>query len=179
MADLRPSGSCAACRVLSDVDGRIGCVTPLQYADADNVVVWVRPLIESRFEVTDYGEALTESMANKGADSRALDEFAKATARGQGVKFVNGRLTVQSDWDALGETVWRVATAATQLGRASRAVRPKQKQAAKESEFVSAVEHGLRSFNLRVDRDHRLDGASGHPTRPRSTCRPRELSLSR
>jgi hypothetical protein len=152
-----------SCRVLSAEDGRVGCVTPLQYADGDNVVVWIRPRIGDEFEVSDYGEALAESVWGRNADRRALEEFAADAAEGQGARFVAGRLFAECGWEDLGECVWRVAMASVQIAQVAGALRPRaQRESAKESEFATTVEQGLRSLRLDVKREKQLVGASGH-----------------
>jgi hypothetical protein len=147
-----------SCRALKD-DGRIGCLTPAEYPDGDNVVVWLRPLIGGEYEVTDYGDALAESVWGKNAERRALEGFATLAAKGQGVEYAGGRLLARCGWSELPEYVWRLATAATQLSQAAVAMRPRRSH---EVEFTAEVEQGLRSREVEVARDHRISGASGH-----------------
>ena len=148
-----------SCRVISATDGRIGCVTPLQHLDGDSVVVWIRPLAGQRYEVTDYGEALAESIAGRGQERRALEEFAASAAAGQGVRYFGGRLTTDCSSDDLAECVWRVALAIAQLSNASASLRPRRDR---EAEFVTTVELDLRAHQVPVERERALAGLSGH-----------------
>jgi hypothetical protein len=150
-------------RSLGDGDGRIGCVTPLQYPDGDNVIVWVRPRIDGEFEVTDYGDALAESVAGKTKERSNLEEFATSVAAAQGVRFVRGRLFAEAKWDRLPEYIWAVATVASQLAQAAATHRPRQQREPEpESEFVSVVAQDLGARGALVEREHRLSGKSGH-----------------
>jgi len=161
LSDLITEG--VSVRLLSEHDGRIGCVTPLQYPDGDNVVVWVRPRVDGDFEVTDYGEALAESVAGKTKERTNLEEFAASAALGQGIRFVNGRLFAETTWDRLPEYVWAVATVAAQLAQAVAMHRPKQQREPEpEPEFVSVVARDLSARGAQVERQHRLSGKSGH-----------------
>lgn len=152
-----------AARLLSEQDGRIGCLTPLQYPDGDNVVVWVRPRVGGDFEVTDYGEALAESAAGKTKERSNLEEFAGSAAAAQGARFVNGRLFVECDWDRLPDYVWGIATAASQVAQAAAAQRTRPtKGETIEAEFVSVVARDLGAHGIQVEREHRVGGKSGH-----------------
>jgi hypothetical protein len=151
------------CELLSEKDGRFGCVTPLELPNGDNIVVWLRPR-EDGFDVTDYGEALADFAPYKGPERKALEDFAHAICRGQGITYQHGRLTTRSRWEELGESVWRVATAAAHVSQAATTFRPRRRQR-EESEFVVEVERTMRRRSLPVERDHRLLGRSGHEHR--------------
>jgi hypothetical protein len=147
------------CRLLSEEDGRVGCATPLEYPNGDQVVVWVRPR-EDGFEVTDYGEALADFAPHKGQERKGFEELAQVICRGQGVRYAKGRLTVRSDWVSLGEVVWRLAFAAAHVSQAASTFRPRKRR--EENEFVAEVERTMRSRQLSIERDHRIEGRSGH-----------------
>lgn len=151
-------------RTVSATDRRIGCVTPLQYPDGDHVVVWVRPRVDGEFEVTDYGDALADSVSGKTKERAGLEEFAGLVAAGLGVRFVSGRLFAECDWNDLAGCVWNVAVAAAQLGQAAAAQRPRGGTREKESEdeFVSTVADGLHAVGVAVERERGFDGRSGH-----------------
>lgn len=148
------------CEVLSEKDGRIGCVTPLEYPNRDGIVVWVRQL-DGQFEVTDYGEALSDFAAYMGQDRKPVEEFARAVCRAHDVEYSAGRLTVRCGWDTLGEYVWRVATAAAQVSQAASISRPRRRPTSPENEFAIEVERTLRQ-RLPIEWEHRLQGRSGH-----------------
>ena len=152
-----------AVRVLSEQDGRIGVLTPLQYPNGDSVVVWLRPRVGGDFEVTDYGDALEDSVAGKTKERSNLEDFAQLVATGQGVRFVNGRLFTESGWDQLPDYVWGVGIAAMQLAQAAAVHRQRvQKEDEPEEEFVAVVVHDLNAQGATVEREHRLSGTSGH-----------------
>lgn len=150
------------CRLLGN-DGRIGCVTPLEYPDGDNVVVWVRPR-EHDFEVTDYGEALADFTPIRGREKQSFEEFVLEVSRGQGIEYARGRLTARCDLVVIGEFVWRLATAAAQVAQAGNVFRARRRQRG-ESEFVREVDRTLRREQLPVEREHPLEGRSGHQHR--------------
>lgn len=148
------------CRVLGEEDGRVGCLTPLDYPNGDNVVVWVRAR-ERDFEVTDYGEALADFTPNKGREGQSFEEFVLDVCRGQGVAYAQGRLSARCEFAALGEFVWRVATAAAQVAQAGNVFRARRPQRG-ESEFVKEVDRTLRRKELAIEREHQIEGQSGH-----------------
>jgi hypothetical protein len=149
------------CELLSEQDGRIGCLTALDYPNGDGVVVWVRQL-DGKFEITDYGEALADFAAYEGKEREPVVDFARMVCRGHGIDFISGRLTVRCDWDRLGEFVWALGSAAAQISQAAGVMRPRRRQREPESEFVGEVERTLRERELPVRREHRLEGRSGH-----------------
>ncbi len=151
------------CYVLDAPDGRIGCVTPLQYPDGDHVLVWVRPRVGGDFEVSDYGDSAAESASGKTKERGHFEDFAGVTACGQGAQFVGGRLSAECDWTELPEYVWRVAVAASQVGQAAAAYQPRAaRETDPEDEFASAVATELQSVGATVERERKLDGQSGH-----------------
>jgi len=151
-----------------EADGRIGCLTPFEYPNGDNVVVWVRP-DRGQFLVTDYGEALPEPPETK-AERAAFREAAKSTLDALGVSFDfergEGRLSARCDQEQVGEYVWAVASAAAQLAlyatvftRQRKSERPEREEPA---EFTQAVTRVFETKNLKVEHGHRLKGSSGH-----------------
>jgi hypothetical protein len=146
------------CRVLTPEDGRVGCLTPLEYPNRDNVVVWIRSQ-NSGFEVTDYGDAVPDLPHSK-PERQAFDEGAALIARGQGVELVRGRLTSRCELAEIGEHVWRVGTAAAQIAQLALAVHPRKRR--KEREFVHEVEATLQKRHVQIERGREIEGRSGH-----------------
>lgn len=109
--------------VLSEQDGRIGCVTPLEYADRDSVVVWVSQTGDD-FLVTDYGDALADSLTWRKKERRALENVVHEIGAAFGVKYVDGRLFTHGQIGELGDLVWRVASAAAQASQTASVLRP-------------------------------------------------------
>ena len=145
---------------LSVEDGRIGCVTPLELPNRDNIVVWVSEN-EGSYYVTDHGEALGEFSSSRETDRRYIDDFAKQTSRLLGVEYANGRLEARGELAEVGELVWLVGTAAARLALAAeigRKKRPKRE----EREFVGEVATDLRRHHFKLDRSHPIRGRSGH-----------------
>lgn len=152
------------CQLLSEADGRVGCVTPIEVPNGDRVVVWVRPRNGS-LEVTDYGETLADYAGYKGAERTRLEEVAVFACRGQGIAYDSGRLTTQAEWADVGDSVWRLAMAAAQIAHSAGGVRTKREPQASE-EFTHEVESTLRSRpGLRIERERKVEGRSGHSHR--------------
>jgi hypothetical protein len=141
-------------------NGRIGCVTPLEYPDGDSVVIWLRQQ-GALFEVTENGEALVGALAHPPQDLKALEELADAICRGQGVDYVSRRVLAHAELDALGEVVWRVSSAAAQIAQAADYFRPKRREHP-ERRFVGEVERTFRERQLPVERERKIEGKSGH-----------------
>jgi hypothetical protein len=148
-----------ACERLPN-DQRLGCLTPLEYPDGDNVTVWIDPS-NSLLEVTDYGEAMSEPPTGKAR--RAVDEIADALAARHGVEYIAGRLIVRCEIDSVGETVWRLAAAAAQLAQAVKSLQQRRQVVtmAKHS-FVDEVAHTFMERKVDVVREHEIEGRSGH-----------------
>ena len=73
----------------------------------------------------------------------------------------DGSLVAQADKGELGDAVWRVAMAATQI--AERAARFRQPRHPREQAFTLEVERVLRDERrLPVEREVKLEGSSGH-----------------
>ena len=147
-----------ACQVVGPDDGRVGCLTPLEYPSGDNVVVWVEQH-QTDFEVTDFGESLADALARPKKDQRWIEEIARAICHVQGVEYVQGRLTTRSSLDGIADAVWRVALAASQITQGSSFLRKRRRP---EREFVGEVEGALRNRKLNVERKRPLKGKSGH-----------------
>jgi hypothetical protein len=149
--------------MVSESDGRVGCSTPLEYPDGDNVVVWVVPY-DSRFEVTDYGEATPEPAEFRGQDRRSYEELAQQLARSQGVELDKyHRITASCDLPSVAECVWRVATAAANIAQLTRAAHAfRARRPSREREFVHQVEDALVQRKVSVERERKIEGRSGH-----------------
>jgi hypothetical protein len=150
------------CRALAQADGgRVGCLTPLEYPGGDNVVVWITRH-DAMFEVSEHGEAVNDA-PDMGRDHRAFNEFAGQLARVQGCTFASGQVVTRCEQAALGEHVWRVGVAAAQIAQLAKASKVFHRgQPAKERDFVHVVEHALTARNLSVEREHKIEGKSGH-----------------
>lgn len=149
-------------------DSRIGCLTPLEYPDGDNVVVWVRPE-QGRFFVSDYGEALPDPPKGRG-DRAAFKEAAKTVVDVFGVEFDvkrgEGHLFARCDQEQVGEYVWAVASAAARLAQIAAGFPPRKSELAEQEEpapeFTQTVTRVFETKNVKVQRDHSLKGSSGH-----------------
>jgi hypothetical protein len=139
-------------------DDRIGCLTPLEYLNRDNIVVWIKPQ-NSRFEVTDYGEALPDPPTGE-AQRKALDDAVGLIAHGHGVRLEGGRLLTYCGLEELGEHVWSVATAAAQISQLDAGLRHPRRQ--KEQTFAAEVERTLNERQKPHERGHVIEGQSGH-----------------
>lgn len=151
-----------ACEAINGGGNRVECLTPLDYPSGDGVGVWVESYA-SHFVVTDYGESLTDLLIHPPQDHKALHDQIDAVCAALGVTFADGRLQADAaSLDALGDAMWRVATAASRVAQASNAFHPRRRQAQAESPFIAEVEHVLRDLSVTVEREHKLAGASGH-----------------
>ena len=149
------------CRIVGGKDGRLGCLTPVEYPDGDNVAVWIAAH-DTSFEVTDNGEAVMGSDPRQ--EPRGFFEFAEQLAREQGVSLKEGQITVESDLAGLGEAIWRAATTSAQIAQAARAANALRARRApsEQREFVHEVERALRNRQLSVERERKIKGKSGH-----------------
>jgi hypothetical protein len=143
------------------VDGRLACVLPFAYPDGDSVVVYVSQR-ESRFEVTDYGEAIRMAVGRPGVRLRPLAPTAGATATTYGVTYGDGRFSALATPEMLADVIWRVGQASSDLAHALTVQRP---DVARDEPFVDEVESELKLRGVPVEREHRLEGASGHAYR--------------
>lgn len=106
------------------VDSRVGCIMPMQYADGDNIVVWIE-LRGDQFHVSDYGESFIAAVAWEPSDLDDLFTEARSLCRPWGIDVISGALSTQAERQTLGDAVWRTATAAAVVGeRASHAAPP-------------------------------------------------------
>ena len=106
------------CRIVGGDGGRLGCLTPVEYPNGDNVAVWIAAR-NGHFEVTDDGEAVMGSDPRQ--EPRGFSGFAEQLAREQGVSLKDGQITIESDLAGLGEAIWRAATTSAQIAQAARA----------------------------------------------------------
>jgi hypothetical protein len=141
-------------------EGRLGCLTPLEYPNGDSVTVWVQAH-GSVCEVTDFGEA-TPELPNKGKLRRAVDEHAAMLARGRGVEFVNGRVTVRCEAVSVADHIWDVALASAQVAQLVADLRRRLPEQERERAFATEVERTLRKREVVFERAHKLEGRSGH-----------------
>lgn len=147
------------CEVVDTEQGRVGCLTPLEYPDGDAVVVWVRN-VGGHFEVTDFGEGQMERLGSVG-DKKALNEATNRLASAWDVRVAKGRIAADSDDKTLGECIWRVASASAQIAGTVDALRPRS-AVVREDEFVQIVDRTLRERDFSVERGNKLEGGSGH-----------------
>jgi hypothetical protein len=152
------------CSVLEDGSNRIGCLTPFEYPDGDSVVVWVRELGDT-LEVSDYGEALADQAHRSDYERAFVADLAKSVARAHGVRAFEGRLGAQCSPQELGGVLLRVASASAELAAGIANQKPSRRKESDENEFVRLVDQTLRERNVPVERDHRLQGSSGHSHR--------------
>lgn len=153
-----------ACEVLEDGSGRVGCLTPFEYPDGDAVVVWVREMGD-KMEVSDYGEGLADQEFRSDYEKRLVSDIAQGAARANGVAMFEGRLGTQCTPEELGESVLRVASASAQTAASIACQKPSRRKESEESEFVRLVDDTLRQSNVPVEREHKLEGSSGHSHR--------------
>lgn len=149
-----------SCATPTPDDRRVGCVTPLDYPDGDAVLVWVSPQVED-FEVTDYGESLTDFLTHSPQERTALVESAATISRRHGVSFQEGRVVTRCGEQTLGDAVWRVANASMQIAQSTATFRPRRRPQ-RENLFAVEVQRDLIRRNVPVERDRRLSGMSGH-----------------
>lgn len=153
-----------ACEVLDDGTGRIGCLTPFEYPDGDAVVVWVREMGD-KMEVSDYGEGLVDQEFRSDYERGIVSDIAQGAAKVNGVAVFEGRLGTQCTPDELGESVLRVASASAQTAARIACQKPSRRKESEENEFVKLVDETLRASHVPVEREHRLQGSSGHSHR--------------
>lgn len=151
------------CEPMTDGTNRVGCVTPLEYPDGDAVVVWVHQRADAALEVSDYGEGLIWQAFRPEREQKSMDHLAYKVAHQLGVNLFEGRLATQCDQRELGESIWRVATAAAEIAGAMKYSKPQRRKETEENEFVRLVAQTLRERNIPVERGHKLEGSSGHP----------------
>lgn len=153
------------CEPMTDGTNRVGCVTPLDYPDGDAVVVWVRERGDSALEVSDYGEGLVGQMFRPDREQKATSLMATQIADQFGVNLYEGRLATQCKSADLGEWVWRVASASAQIANALTYAKPQRRKETEEKEFVRLVATTFADRHIPIEREHRLEGFSGHPHR--------------
>lgn len=153
-----------ACKVLDDGSNRIGCITPFEYPDGDSVVVWVREM-GGKIEVSDYGEAFLDQEFRSEHEERAVADLARRSAKAHGVKAYEGRLGAQCTPEELGRVVLRVGGASAQVAQSIASSKPSRRKETEESEFVRLVDETFRERHIPVEREHKLQGSSGHSHR--------------
>ena len=153
-----------ACEVLDDGTGRVGCLTPFEYPDGDAVVVWVREMGD-KMEVSDYGEGLADQEFRSDYERGIVSDIARNAARANGVAVYEGRLGAQCTPQELGENILRVASASAQTAASIACQKPGRRKESEENEFVRLVDETLREQNVPVEREHKLQGSSGHSHR--------------
>ncbi len=150
------------CRVATN--GSVGCLTPVAYPDGDHVVVWISER-NNRYVLEERGTAAAEAPKG-GRDRAAFLAFAAETAAVHGCRYDGGLIAAECDGAAVSEYVWHVATAAAQIAQAGRATTAIRKRAtAKEREFVELVEGELVKRSVPIQREHAIEGSSGHTHR--------------
>lgn len=152
------------CDVLQDGSERIGCITPLEYPDGDSVVIWVREMGD-KVEVSDYGEGFTGQEWRSDYERRLVSDLAEHSARAFGVSLFEGRLGTQCNPQELGENVWRVASASAHIAQMIACSKPARRKETEENEFVRLVDQTLRDRHVSIEREHKLQGSSGHSHR--------------
>lgn len=151
------------CETLTDGTNRVGCITPLEYPDGDSVIVWVHERGDSALEVSDYGEGLLWQAFRPDREQGAMTTLVHGLANQFGLHFFEGRLAIQCEQQELGESIWRVASAAAEIAAAMKYSKPQRRKEPEENEFVRLVADRLRERHIPVERGHRLEGFSGHP----------------
>jgi hypothetical protein len=116
-------------------------------------------------DVTDYGESLHEQFGRPKKDRRDLMEDVRQTVHPLGVDLWEDRLGVQAQVENLGESIWLVALASQRVHELVEATKPKPRKESEEQEFVREVTHAFEERKVKVERQHRLVGASGHSWR--------------
>jgi Domain of unknown function DUF1828 len=146
------------------VDGRLACVLPFAYPDGDSVVVYVSQR-NGGFEITDYGEAIRMSVSRPGVRMKPLAMLARTTAANHGVSYGDGRFAASAKVADVADVIWRVGQASSELSHSLTAQRPEPDR---DEPFADEIERELkqRDQGLKVERDTRLEGASGHVYRP-------------
>lgn len=157
-------GGAVRCELSSPENGRIGCLTPLEYPDGDGVVVRLQQH-GALFDVSDHGEAVASAFSHPPQDLKALEDLADAICRSQGVEYRSRQVFARCEPEELGEMVWRVSNAAAQIAQALHLFRPKRREHP-EREFVTEVERAFTEWELPVEREkRRIEGRSGRSYR--------------
>jgi hypothetical protein len=151
------------CEQMADGTNRVSCVTPLEYPDGDAVVVWVHQRADSGLEVSDYGEGLVWQGFRPDREQKAMSELACGVAHQFGLNLFDGRLVTECNRGNLGESIWRVASAAAEIAGAMKYSKPQRRKETEENEFVRLVSQTLQERHVPVERGHKLQGSSGHP----------------
>ena len=152
------------CDFLDDGSNRIGCITPFEYPDGDAVVVWVREL-GGKVEISDYGEGFSEQEFRSDYERRLVADLAEHAARVHGVRVFEGRLGAQAAVGQLGEFILRVASASAQVAQEIASSKPTRRKDTEENEFVRLVAETLQERHVPIEREHKIQGSSGHSHR--------------
>lgn len=150
------------CGPVSEADGRVACLTPLDYPSGDGVVIWTAPQ-GARYEITDYGEAYLALADHKPQSRNFYNDTARRICNDSGVEFVDGRITTHVAAPGIADAVWRVASASAQLAGIVEYHQPKHRN--REREFAKEIQRSLTTRNVPVIKDERLIGQSGHSHR--------------
>ena len=94
-----------------------------------------------------------------------MSDLAEGLANQFGVNLYEGRLARQCEQRELGEWIWRVASASAQIASAMNYSKPQRRKESEENEFVRLVAQTFQGRSIPVEREHRLEGFSGHPHR--------------
>jgi hypothetical protein len=145
-------------------ESRFALDTPLTYPDGGSVVVYFTWQSSELLEITDYGEGYSIATARRGARRTSIKTAAAEICGSLALEFSDGRISAVVGPEEAGDALWRVATASARLADAitfSRAERPRE-----EEVFADEVELAIRQRQIRVEREARLVGESGHEYRP-------------
>lgn len=147
------------CGPVSESDGRVACLTPLDYPNGDGIVVWTAPQ-GPRYEITDYGEAYLALANHKPQGRKIFNETARRICDDSGVSFVDGRITTHVTAPGIADAVWRVAWASAQLAGFVEYHQPKHRS--REREFTKEISREIKTRKVPIVANERLIGQSGH-----------------
>lgn len=148
------------CSVLDD---RLVCDTALYYPDGDSVTVFITDH-DGVLEVTDYSQGTSVAVQRLQKRSPTLLRVGEDICGSLGLVFQNGRISATVSGEAIGDAVWRVATASLQLADAVGYEIAKPEKSRKD--FTEEVARELAGRGIEVERNHRIVGASGHEHKP-------------
>jgi hypothetical protein len=151
------------CEPLNGNGDRLSCLMPLLYPNGDNVEVWVDRPLGASYVITDEGHSSLDFSQHPPQDLKALADGAERIAREWNVQFLHGRLSADAEPPSIAEAAWRVASASAQVAHLALYYQPRRKK--RERRFAATVEKQMRQQQITVEREHRLEGSSGHPHR--------------
>ncbi len=146
------------CAAVSPEGDRIACSTPIEYPDGDHVVAWVTP-INGEVLVTDYGKGYEHVLSHSPAVRATLKQFGRGFAEGQGVDFLDGRVSARVGGEDVGEAIWRVASASAQLAQAGVVFKPRRR--GRDGDFERKVANVFSERQIGFESHAPLEGASG------------------